>query len=197
MHTPENIAAVAESACEAPSTSIRHRSQQLNISETSLRRILHKDFGMPPYKVQLVPELKPIDLAMRFRFAKWACGKPARIHWKADAPKTSHCLVRILVQRHNRAIFLRKWERRGRYSQWRSLSGHFEGLFVHQNWRGGYWQLLVSTGRRYMSHSRSYTRCFLPCFWRSLYQSQSWRRLATLELQFNTVGLLFVGCRQR
>ena len=23
--------------------------------------------------------------------------KPSRIHWKADAPKTSHCLVRILV----------------------------------------------------------------------------------------------------
>ena len=37
--------------------------------------------------------------------------KPARIHWKADAPKTSHCLVQILVQRNNWAIFLRKWAR--------------------------------------------------------------------------------------
>ena len=27
--------------------------------------------------------------------------KPTRIHWKANAPKTSHCLERILVQRHN------------------------------------------------------------------------------------------------
>ena len=26
--------------------------------------------------------------------------KPARIHWKANAPKTSHCLVRILMQMH-------------------------------------------------------------------------------------------------
>ena len=33
----ENIAGVAESACEEPSTSIQRRSQQLNISETSLR----------------------------------------------------------------------------------------------------------------------------------------------------------------
>ena len=41
--------------------------------------------------------------------------KNARIHWKANAPKTSHCLVRILVQRHNWAIFIRKWTRRGRY----------------------------------------------------------------------------------
>ena len=67
MRTPENIAAVAESVCEAPSTSIR--SQQLNISETSLRRILHEDLGRTPYKVQLVQELKPNDHTMRFRFA--------------------------------------------------------------------------------------------------------------------------------
>ena len=33
----------------------------------------------------------------------------ARIHWKADAPKRSYCLVRIFVQRHNWNIFLRKW----------------------------------------------------------------------------------------
>ena len=104
------------------SPSTHCRSQQLNISETSLRWILHKELGMTPYKVQLVQELKPIKHPMRFRFAKWACGrltkdadfgkkksswssfwscrackqaklshlahrKPARIHWKADAPK--------------------------------------------------------------------------------------------------------------
>ena len=32
--------------------------------------------------------------------------KRARIHWKDDAPKTSYCLVRILVQRHNWALSL-------------------------------------------------------------------------------------------
>ena len=46
VRTPENIAAVAENVCEAPSTSIHRRSQQLNISETSLRRILLKDLGI-------------------------------------------------------------------------------------------------------------------------------------------------------
>ena len=35
---------------------------------------------------------------------------------------------------------------------------------------GGYWQHLVSTGRSYVPHSRSYTRCFATCFWRSHYQ---------------------------
>jgi len=44
----------------------------LNISRTSLRRILNKDLGMKPYKVQLVQELKPHDHPMRFRFAEWA-----------------------------------------------------------------------------------------------------------------------------
>ena len=44
------------------------------------------------------------------------------------------------------AIFLRKW------------------IFVHKNWRGGYWQHLVSTGRHYVPHSQSYTWCFRPVF---------------------------------
>ena len=69
-HTFENIADLAESMCEVPSTSIHRRSQQLNISETSSRRILHKDLGMTSYKVQLVQELKLIDHPMHFRFAK-------------------------------------------------------------------------------------------------------------------------------
>ena len=52
VRTPENIAAaVVESIREAPSTSIHRRSQQLNILETLLRRILHKDLGMTSYKV--------------------------------------------------------------------------------------------------------------------------------------------------
>ena len=92
--------------------------------------------------------------------------KPARKHWKADTSKTRHCLVLILVQRHNWEIFLWKWARRGRYSQCRSLSGHIARIFVHKNLKGGYWQHLVSTEQRYMPYSRSYTRCFEPCFWR-------------------------------
>ena len=44
---------------------------------------------------------------------------------------------------------------------------------------------------------RATHRCFTPCFWRSHYQPQSWCRLATSELRFDTIGLLFVACRQR
>ena len=103
----------------------------------------------------------------------WQLGhrKPARIHWKADAPKTNYCLVRILVQMHHWAIFIRKWASRGSYSQWRSLSGHVALTFVRRNWTGWYWLHLVSTGRRYVPYSRSSNRCFATCFWRSHYQS--------------------------
>ena len=127
----------------------------------------------------------------------WGTENPHAYIEKPTHPNRSHCLVRILVQSHNWAIFLRKWARKGRYSQCRTLLGHAERIFVHKNWRGVYWQHLVSTGRRYVPHSRSYTRCFVPCFWRSYYQPQSWCRLATSELQFDTVGILFVGCSQR
>ena len=75
MRTPENIAAVAKSVCEAPSTSIHRRFEQLNISETSLRQILHKVLGMTSYEVQVDQELRPIDHPMRFRFAKWTCDR--------------------------------------------------------------------------------------------------------------------------
>ena len=45
--------------------------------------------------------------------------------------------------------------------------------------------------------AESYTLCFAPCFSRSHYQPQSWCCLATSKLRFDTVGLLFVGYRQR
>ena len=41
VRTPGKIAAVVESVREAPSTTIHRRSQQLNISETAFRQILH------------------------------------------------------------------------------------------------------------------------------------------------------------
>ena len=90
----EDIAAVAESMREALSISIHRHSQQLTISETSLRRILDKDLGMTPYKVQLVQELKPMDHPMRFRFAKWACD---RLTEDADFGKKSSFQMKLIL----------------------------------------------------------------------------------------------------
>jgi len=45
VRSTENITAVAQSVLEQSSTSNRHRSQNLNISRTSLRKILNKNLG--------------------------------------------------------------------------------------------------------------------------------------------------------
>ena len=51
---PENIEIVAESVNTSPSTSARQRSQELNISSTSIHRILRKNLSMTPYRVQFI-----------------------------------------------------------------------------------------------------------------------------------------------
>jgi hypothetical protein len=73
VRTPQNIAAVAENVRQRPRTSIRRRALELNISYTSTQRILRKDLGLWPYKVQLVQELKARDHPLRYQFAVWAC----------------------------------------------------------------------------------------------------------------------------
>ena len=60
-----------------------------------MTRILHKDLGMMPYKVQLVQELKPIDHPMRLHFAKWACD---RLTEDANfGTKKNHLFILILA----------------------------------------------------------------------------------------------------
>ena len=56
-----NIAAVNESVDEKPNLSVARRSQEFGISQTSTWRILSKDFGLHPYKIQLTEGLKPND----------------------------------------------------------------------------------------------------------------------------------------
>ncbi|CAK9834549.1 hypothetical protein ANTRET_LOCUS11064 [Anthophora retusa] len=68
----ENIDAVAESVSEDPNLSIPHRAQAVGLSATSTWRILRKDLGMHPYKIQLTQELKPQDHQARRTFTDWA-----------------------------------------------------------------------------------------------------------------------------
>ena len=88
--------------------------------------------------------------------------------WGTENPhayieKTTHpnwVTVRILVQRHNWTI----WSKVRPLQSMAFVTGPCWKNFFHKNWRGRYWQHLVSAGRRYVPHSRSYTRCFAPCF---------------------------------
>ena len=49
----ENIAAASASVQEDANVSLTRRSQQLGLSVTSLWRILRKDLGLHPYKINL------------------------------------------------------------------------------------------------------------------------------------------------
>ncbi|XP_073847016.1 uncharacterized protein [Musca autumnalis] len=57
VRTEETIAAVEQSVEEIPNESIRHRAQQLELCPSTLWKILRKDLGLRPYKIQLVQEL--------------------------------------------------------------------------------------------------------------------------------------------
>jgi len=86
VHTPENIETVARSVRQNPSTSTRRRSQQLAISRTSLKRILHKDLGLFVYKVQMTQELKANDHPIRYQFAKFdnrVISRFGNVNWPA------------------------------------------------------------------------------------------------------------------
>lgn len=66
---PVNIERVRASVREQPGLSTRKRSSVLNVSRTSLNRILHKDLHLHPYKIQIVQQLRPSDYTKRLQFA--------------------------------------------------------------------------------------------------------------------------------
>lgn len=61
----ENITTVRESVQENPRQSIHRRAQELGLSQTSTWRILRRDLGLHPYKIQLAQELKVNDHRQR------------------------------------------------------------------------------------------------------------------------------------
>ena len=54
----------------SPRRSVRRHSQLLNLSDRSVRRILHHDLHFHPYKLQIVQELTTAHKALRVRFCQ-------------------------------------------------------------------------------------------------------------------------------
>lgn len=94
----ENIAAVRDSVHENPRQSIPRRAQELGLSQTTTWRILRRDLGLHPYKIQLTQELKVNDHRQRRVFADWAL---EQLELDADFGKKNH------LQR--RGAFLDEW----------------------------------------------------------------------------------------
>ena len=57
------------------SSSAREAGKILGMPESSIRRILHGILQMYPYKLQLLHDIMPADIAARESFAKWALTK--------------------------------------------------------------------------------------------------------------------------
>ena len=65
--SPENKDIVAAAFLHSPKKSIRQASKELNISQTSLHRILH-DIGLKPYRPHLLHALNKDDPDKRLEF---------------------------------------------------------------------------------------------------------------------------------
>jgi hypothetical protein len=64
----DNGAEVSESVAESPGTSLRHRSQQLDIPRSTMQRIPTKDLHLHACKSHLTQELKTADHVQREKF---------------------------------------------------------------------------------------------------------------------------------
>ena len=143
-----------------PNLSIRRRAQELRLSQTSTWRILRKDLGLFPYKIQLTQELKPNDHLQRRQFADWAL---EQLEIDLDFGKKiifsdeAHLWLNGFVNKQNCRIW---GERNPQDIQQRSLhsekvtvwcgfwSGSIIGPYFFQNEAGA---ALIVNGERYRS----------------------------------------------
>lgn len=81
---PENIASTRESIEDNKCTSISHRAQELNLSKSSLSRIMHEDLHMKAYKLTVVQKLKESDHQSRLNYCNWLLERSIEDHhfWK-------------------------------------------------------------------------------------------------------------------
>ena len=69
VRTEENVAAIQQHFLDDPHTSTRRAAATLQMSRTSIQRVL-KDLIFHPYKVQIVQKLHGEDIVNRLQFAR-------------------------------------------------------------------------------------------------------------------------------
>ncbi len=67
--TPENIDKVRKVIIKSPGRSAKKQLDSLKISNSRVRRILHKDLGFHPYKIVIMQQLQPKDHEARKLFS--------------------------------------------------------------------------------------------------------------------------------
>lgn len=71
VRSPENIESVRRSVRQSPKKSSRRRSQELNVSRSSIRRILKLDLHLFPYRIQVKHKLTENDKQARVSMCEW------------------------------------------------------------------------------------------------------------------------------
>jgi hypothetical protein len=72
---PENIAVVRDAIERIPHRSARRHSVSVGLSEARVRRILHKDIHLYPYRIQVTRALEPVVSKFRTQvLMAWADG---------------------------------------------------------------------------------------------------------------------------
>jgi hypothetical protein len=71
VRTDEKILIVRDALNKSPNKSLRRLSQQVEISISSVYRIVKRDLRLYPYKIQLVQTLMPNDYSERIQFSQW------------------------------------------------------------------------------------------------------------------------------
>ena len=66
----ENVEDLRASVSHQPQTSVRRRSRELQVSKTSVQRMLRQDLGLYPYRFRLLQEISDEDRAHRASFCE-------------------------------------------------------------------------------------------------------------------------------
>jgi transposase-like protein len=76
--TKETVDRVRESFVLSPRKSVSRASRELQVPESTVRKILRKRLQLHPYKLQLIQRLKPNDPAKRLAFCEEVLGMMER-----------------------------------------------------------------------------------------------------------------------
>ena len=67
---PENVTVVRASILKSPRRSARKHATAIRLSDRSVRRILHRDLQMHPYKIAIAQKLKGSDFENRTKLCR-------------------------------------------------------------------------------------------------------------------------------
>lgn len=84
VRTPENMELLRESIETNPSLSIRDLERDHSIPRSTVHRILRKDLGIFPYKIQVAQRLQEYDIERRLEFANTMCEMIDREHFDVN-----------------------------------------------------------------------------------------------------------------